>query len=207
MEAPGVGVFGAGFLKVAVGGEDGFEALGCHAIPGERQVSEQDFLWSWRKLVEIVAGDDTEVASACAAAGAEEVRLVGTVGSAHDDFAISVDGEDVDGGKPVDGQPVEAREDAVAPAGDVAASAHGVARPCGEGETVPLVEVGVDLAELGTCADAVLIAAVCRVGVGQEAQIEENAVGIVADEIFIAVAAGANRRAKTGADDPLEGIG
>ena len=70
-------------------------------------------------------------------------------------MSFAVDGKNLHRGKPVDGEPMQSREHAVAASADVAAGAHLVATAAGNGYPVPLVQVDVGLAQLLPRADAV----------------------------------------------------
>ena len=205
--APGVGVLAARFHVVAVGGEDGLEALGGHTFPGKGHVDVHDLAGSYGHLVEVVGGNDAEVVSAGSTAGAEEVRLLCAVDAALDDGAGGVNGEDVDGGEPVDGEAVQAAEDAVASSGDVASGCDPVAGASGEGDAVVLVELSVGVAEPGSGSDLVGVSAACGVHAGKLAEIEQDAARVVADEVLVAVASGADGGAQAGADGLLQGLG
>jgi len=88
-------------------------------------------------------------------------------------------------------------------AADVAAGCYGGAGSPWEGYAVAFVEVTVAVPELGASADAVGRADSRGVGVGEHAQVEDGSIGVVHDEVFVAVAAAANGGAETGTDDAL----
>ncbi len=72
-------------------------------------------------------------------------------------MSFAVDGKNLDLGKVIDGETVQSRKHAVAASADVAPGAHLVATASGDGYSVALVQVDVDLAQLhapGLCGSA-----------------------------------------------------
>jgi hypothetical protein len=102
---------------------------------------------------------------------------------------------------------VKTAEDTVASAGDMAAGSYpvtGASRKC---DSVLLVEAGVSVAEARAGSDLVGVPAAGGIHSVEQAYVEENSSGIVADEIFVAVTAGANRGTKAGANGLLKCLG
>src|ERR1700722_2801417 len=177
-----------------------------HAVPVERKVGIRDLDGGHRQAVKEKAGDDAEVSSASASAGAKKIRLMLLVNGPQRHVPFLVDGENLDGRYPVDGQPVQAREHAVAAPADMAAPAPLRATPPGNRHAMPLVQAYVCFAQYLPPADAIAVSIPRQRIAFEQAQIKDRSPGIVDHEIFIAVAAAANRWACTSVHYSLQGF-
>jgi hypothetical protein len=84
---------------------------------------------------------------------------------------------------------VEAREKAVAAAGDVTAGTDRAAGSAGNGNKVALVEIGVGAAQGGAGSETVFGAVWRGLGAGHHADVDDGTAGIAIDEVLVTVAA------------------
>ncbi|MNS42256.1 hypothetical protein D3C72_746310 [compost metagenome] len=137
--APGVGGPAPRFPIAAIDVQQLRKAPGRHARPVECNGGDGHFARGLWQRGETIAGDHAEVAAARAAAGTEQVRVARGVDGARHDVAARVHRQDVDRAQPVARQPLQARQQAVAAARDVAARRHRIARAAGQGHAMTLV--------------------------------------------------------------------
>src|ERR1700691_2882199 len=122
-------------------------------------------------------------------------------------MSFAVDGKNLDLGKVIDGETVQSREHAVPAPADVAPGAHLVATASGDGYTVALVQVDVDLAQLQPRAYAVARSIAWQADSLEHAKIQDRAPWIVDYEVLVAMAAAANGGAHACIDDALQCFG
>src|SRR6202022_554301 len=92
-----------------------------HAGPVKREVGIRHFKRSRRQTVKKKAGHNPEVSPAPAQAGSKEILIVMPIDLPQLHVPLFIDGEDLHGGNPVDGQTMEPREYTIAATGDVSA--------------------------------------------------------------------------------------
>src|SRR6202167_4327902 len=122
-------------------------------------------------------------------------------------MSFAVDGKNLDLGKVIDGETVQSRKHAVPASADVAPGAHFVATASGDGYTVALVQVDVDLAQLQPRAYAVARSIAGQAHTLQQAKIQDRAPWIVDHEVLVTMAAAANGGAHACIDDALQCFG
>jgi hypothetical protein len=187
--SPGIRVLAAGFEIATIGREDSLKAFRSHVFPGERHTDIGYLLGSRRELVEVISGDDSEVVPTSPAACTKEVRLLVLVDAAMDNFPRGFDCEDIDGAEPIDGQAMQAAENTVSSARDVASGADAVTGAAGQGYAVLLIEAGVGITEPCAGADLVSMTAAGCFHIVQHADVDQNAAGIIVDEILVTMSA------------------
>ena len=113
--------------------------------------------------------------------------------------ATAIDGDHIDRGDPVDREAIHARERAVTSAGDVAARRDGVAIPAGNATIFGFEQLLIGASQLNSGAEGVGCTARRReANPVQRAHVQNGAVGIVHDEVFVAVTGRAHGGTKTG---------
>ncbi len=205
-ESPGVGFRSPPAPVIAECHEDGGKVVVGHGGPIEGQVGVHNFKRRDWQTVEEKAGDHPEISSAPAAAGAKEIGIMVLVHVPARDMTFVVDGEDLNCGKPIDGETVEPREHTIAAAGDVSAGAHFVAAATGHGYTVALVQIDVGFAQFLSGADAIAGSVAGQACMIHQAQIEDRTTRVVDHEVLIAVAAAAHGWAFARTDHALQGF-
>src|ERR1700722_17425084 len=172
-ESPGVGLHPSRGPVVAECHQDAGEFVLGHAGPVERQMSVPNFKGRARQAVEKKAGAHTEISSTSAATGPEEIGIMVLVNVLESDVSFAVDGQDLDRGKPIDGESGQPGEHTVTAAGDVAAGTHFVAAATGHGYTMALVQIDIGFAQHLPRADAIAGSVAGQAAMIHQAQIED----------------------------------
>jgi hypothetical protein len=89
---------------------------------------------------------------------------------------------------------MKAAENAIASTGDMSSGCDTITGASGKGDSILFIELVIGIAKPHAGADLVGVTASGWVEAIQEAYVEEDAAGVVADEVFVTMSAGANGR-------------
>src|SRR6266487_3385526 len=102
---------------------------------------------------------------------------------------------------------MQSRQHAVAATTDVASGTHRAARSAGKSHTVTLVQLHISLPKLRSGTNRIRCTFARRIGLREHTQVQNRAIRIVSEKVFVAMSTAAHRRPQSRIHNPLKSIG